>query len=281
MEEWARSGPPAGVRSVLVHAVNPFGFAHLRRADEANVDQNRNFLSSGEKYAGSPAAYAVLDRYLNPPRPPSRWDWFEPLAVVAILRYGFGPVKEIVAGGQYDYPKGIFFGGHAPAESHLILRAHLSSWLSDASRVLHFDFHTGLGRWATYKLLAEDPVLPEQEARAVRWFGSGVYEPSIANGLAYRTRGGFGRGCPEIAGKRDYLFLCAEFGTFPVLSVLAGIRAENQAHHWSAPGDPATRRVKTRLVELFCPASPHWRAEVLDRGKTLIAQAVAGLRGEA
>src|SRR5947209_5685112 len=27
MEEWARSGPPAGVRSVFLHAVCPFGYA--------------------------------------------------------------------------------------------------------------------------------------------------------------------------------------------------------------------------------------------------------------
>ncbi len=280
LEAWSRPGPPAGVRCVFLHAVNPFGFAHLRRFDAANIDLNRNFLPSGEKFAGCSPTYAALDPALNPRRPPSRWDWFEPLAVAAILRYGYGPIKQAVAGGQYDFPKGIFFGGPGPAESQLILRDHFAGWLADARTVCHLDFHTGLGRWATYKLLAEDPFPPETVERVVRWFGPGVYEPSEPRGVAYHTRGGFGHWCPEVAGDRDYLFLCAEFGTYPILKVLAGIRAENQAHHWGRPDDPGTRRAKARLRELFCPASPRWRARVLERGATLIRQAVSGLRRE-
>lgn len=280
LDEWGRTGPPAGLRCVFLHAVSPFGFAHRRRFDEANVDLNRNFLPDGEKFAGCSPAYAALDHVLNPRRPPSRWDWFEPRAMAAILRYGYGPVKQAVAGGQYDFPKGVFFGGHGPGESQRILRAHFADWLSDAPAVAHLDFHTGLGRWATYKLLAEDALPPETVGQVTRWFGPGVYEPSEPRGVAYHTRGGFGRWCPVMAGDRDYLFLVAEFGTYPILTVLAGIRAENQARHWGTPDDPGTRRAKARLVELFCPASPRWRARVLEQGVRLIRQAVAGLRGK-
>src|SRR4051812_11246297 len=35
---------PDGVRIVLVHALNPFGFAWARRVNEENVDLNRNFV---------------------------------------------------------------------------------------------------------------------------------------------------------------------------------------------------------------------------------------------
>jgi hypothetical protein len=279
LEEWGRTGPPEGVRCIFLHAVSPYGFAHLRRFDEANIDLNRNFLPNAEKFAGCSPTYAALDPKLNPRRPPSRWDWFEPLAVAAILRYGYGPIKQAVAGGQYDFPKGIFFGGHGPSEGQRVLRDAFPGWLSDAPTVIHLDFHTGLGRWATYKLLAEDPLPPETVSRIERWFGPGIYEPSEPRGVAYRTQGGFGHWCPEVAGDRDYLFLCAEFGTYPILSVLAGIRAENQAHHWGQPSDSGTRRAKARLVELFCPASPRWRTRVLEHGVRMIRQAVAGLRG--
>ncbi|HET6576413.1 MAG TPA: M14 family metallopeptidase, partial [Fimbriiglobus sp.] len=281
LEEWGRTGPPAGVRCVFLHAVNPFGFAHRRRFDEGNVDLNRNFLPAGEKFAGGSPTYAALDPVLNPRRPPSPWDWFEPRAVAAILRYGYEPIKQAVAGGQYEYPNGLFFGGHGPSASQLILREHFPGWLSDALAVAHIDFHTGLGRWATYKLLAEVAFSPTAVARVERWFGRGVYEPSEPRGVAYRTRGGFGHWCPEAADGRDYLFLVAEFGTYPILRVLAGLRAENQAHHWGRPADPGTRRAKARLLELFCPASPRWRARVREQGVTLIRQAVAGLRGGA
>jgi hypothetical protein len=38
---------PGDFAVVLVHAVNPYGFAHLRRVNEDNVDCNRNFIDHG------------------------------------------------------------------------------------------------------------------------------------------------------------------------------------------------------------------------------------------
>src|SRR5687768_663923 len=42
---------------IIVHILNPFGMAWLRRVNENNVDLNRNFLA-GESYQGAPATYA-------------------------------------------------------------------------------------------------------------------------------------------------------------------------------------------------------------------------------
>jgi hypothetical protein len=54
----------------------------------------------------------------------------------------------------------------------------------------------------------------------------------------------------------NYTYLCAEFGTYPLCQMLAGLRAENQAHHWEAPDSEVVRRTKARLKELFCPNPP-------------------------
>jgi hypothetical protein len=43
-----------GIRVVLVHALNPFGFSRLRRAGEQNVDLNRNFLLNRPVNEGPP-----------------------------------------------------------------------------------------------------------------------------------------------------------------------------------------------------------------------------------
>ncbi len=42
---------------ILLHALNPFGFAWVRRFNEENVDLNRNLLLDGEAYQGSPFLY--------------------------------------------------------------------------------------------------------------------------------------------------------------------------------------------------------------------------------
>ena len=73
LQRWAAQAPP-GCRCVLLHGLNPYGFAHLRRFDENNVDPNRNFLLPGEQFTGAPAGFKQIEGFLNPQRPPSQWE---------------------------------------------------------------------------------------------------------------------------------------------------------------------------------------------------------------
>jgi hypothetical protein len=271
---------PRDVRAVLLHGLNPFGFAWSRRADEQNIDPNRNFLPDGEPYRGSPPGYARLNGLLNPRRPPARWDLFYPLAALAVACFGLPALKQAVATGQYEFPRGLFFGGRAASRTKAILQEHLGEWLGDGSAVIHLDFHTGLGPWGTYKLLVDYPLSPAQRRRLDRWFGPEAIEESDVRGVAYPARGALGPWCVARNPGRDYLCLCAEFGTYGPLRVLAGLRAENQAHHWGRPGDHGTDRAKRRLRELFCPASASWRTRVLDASLDLVRRALAGLAEE-
>src|SRR5581483_9504704 len=100
---------PRETAFILVHILNPYGMAWFRRFNENNVDLNRNFVPDG-LYEGAPPAYVQLDSFLNPPRPPS-FDCFTLKAVGLIVRYGMPALKQAVVGGQYEFPKGLFFGG--------------------------------------------------------------------------------------------------------------------------------------------------------------------------
>jgi len=68
----ARKTPNAvpGVRCVLVHALNPHGFAWSRRTDAGNVDLNRAFATDTPAEANLAAIYARLSPLLNPSTPP-------------------------------------------------------------------------------------------------------------------------------------------------------------------------------------------------------------------
>jgi uncharacterized protein DUF2817 len=278
MERWAEKGAlPGGLRAVFLHALNPYGYAWGRRADAANVDPNRNFLLPGEEYRGSPDGYRHFNPLLNPERPPGRWDPFVLHAWVALARHGLPALKQALVGGQYDYPKGVFFGGHGPSATHLALKERFREWVGPAAQVVHLDFHTGLGRWGTYKLLLDAPVTAATRARMDAWFGPGTYEEDDPNGVAYLPRGGFGPWCVAQGVAADYLYMVAEFGTHGHVPMLAGLRAENRAHHWGKPGDPNVERAKARLRELFCPASPAWRSRALAEGTELVGRAVSGL----
>jgi hypothetical protein len=279
LERWA-SGADAtpALNLVLLHALNPFGFAWLRRVNEQNIDLNRNFLLPGESFAGSPEGYAALDRFLNPRTPPSRWEPFLPKALLAIARIGGMPrFKQAVAAGQYDYPEGLFYGGEAPSRAHRILAEHLQRWIGASARVVHLDFHTGLGKPGTWKLLLDYSPTDAQQRCLREWFGAGRFEVAHARGVAYQTRGSLGQWCRGTNSRTDYLYACAEFGTCNPIQVLASLRAENRAHHWCTPEDACTRHARQRLLEVFCPQADQWRKAVLGGAFGIVHSAIDGL----
>ncbi len=277
LEHWANHGVPS-VRCVFLHGLNPYGFAWLRRFDENNVDPNRNFLLTGEPYRGAPPGYAELHGLLNPRRPPSRWESFFVKALPAIARHGIPALKQSVAAGQYEFPKGLFFGGSRPSQMHQILQQHLGRWLQGSRNVVHLDFHTGLGRSGDCKLLIDYPLTLSARKNLTVWFGAESFEPFDSPSISYDTRGGLGHWCVTRGYASEYLFACAEFGTFGPVKVLAGLRAENQAHHWGNSEFDATHRAKIRLKELFCPHNESWRLKVLRQSMKLVGQAIDGLR---
>jgi len=273
LERW-KANPP--VRCVFVHCINPWGFAHRRRTNEDNFDLNRNFLLPGEEYRGSPPGYADLMPLLNPEHPPSRFDPFPLRAAWAVLRHGLPKLKQAVAAGQYDHPKGIFFGGSRPGESVRILGEHWERWLGRSRDVVHLDYHTGLGRRGHFKLLLDLVPTPAQVERLNGWFGPDTYEVCNPHQTAYDARGGIGPWCHARRGEREYLFACAEFGTYGPIRMMGALRAENMAHHWGT-AEWATQR----LAEAFCPAANDWREQVLTAGCRLAEQAATGLRESA
>jgi hypothetical protein len=263
----------ARVRYVFLHALNPYGLAYVRRQNEENVDPNRNFLVGGEAYHGSPPGYAALNRLLNPERPPSRWEPFTLKALYAVARVGFSSLKQTIAQGQFDFPKGLFYGGSRPCRTTEVLKENFGRWLEGCPEVIHLDFHTGLGASGTYKLLIDYPLTRRQQDRLAEWFGADSFELADPKKISYTVRGGFDRWCLEQNPGRDYLYACAEFGTYSPIDVLGGLRAENQTYHWGRPTDPATLRAKARLKELFCPAAASWRETVLTKSFRLVDQA--------
>jgi predicted deacylase len=55
---------PKGAKIVVLHALNPYGFAWNRRVNEDNADINRNFVDHAH-----PPANAPMSRWPTPSRP--------------------------------------------------------------------------------------------------------------------------------------------------------------------------------------------------------------------
>ena len=111
-----------GVAIILVHAINPFGFSHVRRVNEHNIDLNRNFIDWSQPAPENPE-YAELAPLLTP----TSWTAEEQdrtlLGLMGKLEeLGIDRLQAIISGGQYDHPTGLFHGGTGPTWSHRWLR---------------------------------------------------------------------------------------------------------------------------------------------------------------
>jgi hypothetical protein len=270
---------PDGVALVFLHALNPYGFAHLRRVNEDNVDLNRNLLRDGERWEGAPEGYDGFDGLLNPPAPPGRFTHLSfPLrALPRILASGLPKLKGIVAGGQYRFPKGVFYGGSGPTKTMKILDEQVPRWFGSARRLIQLDLHSGLGKPATYKLLCDHPVNHPRTALLTRQFGPEVQPWDAGDGVAYAIRGGLGTWMIARLPSCDVDVLCTEFGTVPPLKVITALHCENRAHHHGAPDAPTTIAAKIRIQETFAPSDPTWRDRVVQRGRAVVEQALAAV----
>ena len=278
LQRLAHAQQDASLRYVLIHALNPYGFAQLRRVNEDNVDLNRNFMLNAGSYAGSPDGYASLDSFLNPPSPPSRLEPFKLKAAWTIWRRGMPALKNAVAGGQYQYPRGLFYGGSGPSASAQIIQQHCDSWLAAAQHILHVDLHTGLGTFEMPTLLLNESADSPEYAWYANTFGPDRIEPlAHPRGTAYQASGIFGQWIQQHFASRDYRYLGAEFGTYDVVRVLAAIRAENRAHHYCAHNDAALIQAKQELLECFCPASLTWRRAVMQGALQIIDRGTAAI----
>jgi hypothetical protein len=267
---------PRNGRIVLGHSLNPYGFHFLRRTNEENIDLNRNFLLSHQAYAGLSAGYDRLNQFLNPPSPPSL---LEPLwlkALLLLMRAGVPTLKVGIVSGQYDFPKGLFFGGRKTARSTCIVQTCYRRWISGAQRVAHIDFHTGLGAFGTYKLRLPVNAVDVEWYR--NWFGAqSVEETASENGTAHRSTGRMGRWLNRHLGDVDYHYFNAEFGTYSPLHTLGVLRSENRAHFYAPPGSVAHNRAKASIKECFCPGSKKWRISALRQGLELVDKCVEAL----
>ena len=266
---------PPRTTVVLVHAVNPFGFAWQRRTDSRNVDLNRNFVDRrvGEKYFGTPDGYGYAQKILTPSSVPSWMSYPTFLfgAAWLVARHGAPMLRTAVASGQYEDQDGLFFGGYVPSESTALMQSQFWSWTRGADAVVHLDLHTGLGSFADYQLFVEQP-----HARHLQWYWTHFdYERvvSVAERGQYYAQGVMGAWLARHSSV-DYRFACLEFGTHPMIRVLAALREENRVHHYASRGTPVYSRAKKELLECFCPRSQLWRRKATRCALDVIRQAV-------
>lgn len=268
---------PASTCLILMHALNPYGFAWLRRVNENGVDLNRNFVDFSKPLPPS-RAYEELHEWLIP----ADWEGEGRRAADAALAafgqtQGMPALQAAVSGGQYTRPGGLFYGGTGESWSALMLAQTLKEVLPVTVRRLGvLDLHTGLGP-AGYGEPILDAGSPADGERARSWYGADVKDLSAGESISARLVGTMARGIERVRPELELTFIGLEFGTQPMLEVLTALRADHWLHVHGNAGPAVRARIQQQMREAFFSESPAWQAAVYGRTADLVLRAFRGL----
>ena len=270
---------PDGTAQLHIHAINPHGFAWLRRVTEDNVDLNRNFVDHGKPYPENPGYDALKDAIC-----PEAWSD----AVIAETQrtfdafaetHGQEALRQAISAGQYGHAEGIFYGGRAPTWSHRALRRIFAEHLSKARRVAVVDFHTGLGPRGYGERICVHEANSDGHRRAEDWYEGDITSPALGTSSSVEIRGHNVLGMEAELPTAELTAIALEYGTIPTPEVRLALRADNWLHVHGEVNSKKGRAIKAQIRDAFYQDAPDWKQMVWARAEETLRLAVKGLNG--
>ena len=271
------SSLPPGLAVLMIHAINPYGFAWLRRVTQENVDLNRNWVDFGGPLPTN-AGYDELHAALCPSQwtEQSRADCAAAIGAF-IQREGHAALQHAVSGGQYSHPRGVFYGGDAPTWSRRTQTAIFEHYLREARRVAIIDYHTGLGPWGFGTQIVTQPRQSAPFARAARWFGAATASIFDGDSVSGAIAGDGLSAATSLLPQAEVTVMALEVGTRTTDQVLEALCADAWLH---AHGDPASalgQAIMMQVRNAFFGDTDDWKGMVAAQSLLACRQAAAGL----
>lgn len=272
----ARTLPPDTALLVL-HAVNPHGFAWMRRVTEENVDLNRNWVDFALPLPAN-AGYAELHaQYCPRALDAATLDAAEAAIDVWTARHGVPAERVARSTGQYTHPDGIFFGGSGPTWARRTSEGILGKYLTHAKTVAIVDLHTGLGPYGYGEPICNHAPGSDRVQRARRWWGDSVTEPLLGTSSSQEKFGLTEFGYERALAHADIAFVALEFGTYAPPRGAIVLRDDHWLWQHGDPLGPEAAPIRDALRDHFYPPHADWQEMVLFRADQVFRQALTGL----
>ncbi len=260
---------------LMIHGVNPYGFAWQRRVNENNVDLNRNFIDHTAPHRIN-HGYRALAHIVEP----ELWTDSTSTQVRSALLNLIGQHPEdprwlqaALSGGQYEYPNGQFYGGVQPQWSNAHIRQIVESQLLDRN-IIWIDVHTALGEYGTGQCIVELDPDSVMLRRAESLWGDRVGNMGSADSVSVAVAGSM------ITSQEKYLDAKMlgtglEFGTVDSLEVVLALIQDQWLHRYGQLDSTLGMQTKERMMNAFYPDDALWRASVLDIARDVVSAVIA------
>lgn len=279
IEERRYEALPEDTAVLMVHLINPWGAAYLRRYNEDNVDLCRNFLDFSQPLTSNESYSGIHDELVLGEKLGKDGELAGAYLAGKVAEFGVEGVVDLFMAGQHDYPNGFGFGGQAPVWSNTKLREILQQHNKFAEKVCVIEFHTGLGPWGYGELITMHAG--EELERVRNWFGPWTYNPSQdkqPGEEGYRVVLGHTiEAYKQSFPKAEVTAVTLEFGTYSPDLTLALLLQEHLLLQGGESNIEKIQAVKAQLLEYHHPCDWEWRCAFWSRSLQVIRQALRGL----
>jgi hypothetical protein len=257
---------------LLIHSVNPYGFKYQRKVTENNVDLNRNSDIDKELYSTINEGYSEISDIINPKKkvetgtPTNRFFFLK--AIKEITRRSISVFRQAILQGQYEYPKGLFYGGidFEPQIKNLV--QSLETICDPYKTIFAIDLHTGYGERGKLHLFP-NPVEESVKNRMETIF-QGFHIDWGDSDDFYTYSGDFVGFIQKINKDKIFIPMLFEYGTVGSRNILGSIKSlhimilENQGEHYGYVSDEDRKKVKHDFVEMYNLSSDSWRSQIME-----------------
>jgi hypothetical protein len=272
---------PHGMAALVIHGINSWGYAWLRRTTEEGVDLNRNFVDYALPLPVNPGYDAIASALVPDSVDEEGLRKAEEFLDSYRLQHGDAAYLTARGSGQYNHPGGLFYGGVAPTYSRLLTERIAADYALAGRKVAVIDYHTGLGPHGHGELIAGHDPDSDAAQRSRDWYGSSLTEPLKGTSITVPLLGMSQYGWSRLVGD-GLTFVSLEFGTLPPRGMQRALAQDHWLHnngHCDWPSEQ-TRRIKKVMYDAYCPPEEAWREMVLFRCRQVARQATTGLQAQ-
>ena len=254
---------------LFLHALNPVGFKYNRRTDQDNIDLNRNFLIDPKDFSSTNENYKKINDFLNPPTIGGPVKFFDKTLFIfksigQIVLNGYSTLRNSILIGQYEFERGLFFGGFRYQNQKNIIDDIISEYFSNYRGVVVLDLHTGYGE--TNKMHILSVADSDKKKKEISNFFQSDIEFVNKSKDFYKAKGdlmsymaSFEKPNMEVNG------VVFEFGTMNSQTVLGSIESlrrmvlENQFYYRPSFQDSDNEQVQKLFLDMFNPQDENFR----------------------
>ncbi|MGV6820226.1 MAG: DUF2817 domain-containing protein [Parvularcula sp.] len=283
--QWFEMGRPLppDTAMVLVHAVNPFGWAYHSRCNEDGIDLNRNCL---DHTAGHPTneAYEEFHPVIQKtgPQPEALEDFLRAFGTFSQEK-GYGYAVSGVVAGQYQHEDGLSFGGKSESWSWKQIKKIAQTAFERADKIAIIDWHTGIGDFGKPFFIIDQSRDSEAFSLADNWYQDDeIHCDAVIGDVDPDYRGIMTHAISqEILAKNSAAGIASmvvEWGTYDVSKMLQALMMDRWLRlHRDEQDCALVEGTTAELIERFYPADENWRSGVLIGAKRIISQTLSGV----